>query len=168
MSGRVSGAAELLKHRHCPERCGDRPCLATGDRWVNVRRCLTYGLVGCCDGSPDSLVAFVPPSGHERRVRLGGVFPREVSRIENGELARGQPLGEEPLVNAEFGHLHVIVDDLPWWWADASDNNTVDIANIPPGQHKVRIELVDADHNVFPGQTSTLTFTIPKRAAQSH
>jgi hypothetical protein len=62
-----------------------------------------------------------------------------------------------------IGHLHIIVDDLPWWWADASDNNTIDIANLPPGQHKVKIELVDANHNVFPGQSKTLTFTIPKK-----
>jgi hypothetical protein len=59
------------------------------------------------------------------------------------------------------GHLHVQVDDLPWWWADASDNNTVDIANLPPGEHKVRIQLVDSNHNVFPGQEVTMTFTVP-------
>jgi uncharacterized protein DUF6130 len=67
-----------------------------------------------------------------------------------------------------IGHLHVIVDDLPWWWADAGDNNTVDIANLPPGQHKVTIQLVDANHNGFPGQTKTVTFTIPKRTAHVH
>jgi len=61
-----------------------------------------------------------------------------------------------------IGHLHVIVDDLPWWWADAGDNNTIDIANLPPGQHKVTIQLVGADHNGFPGQSKTVTFTIPK------
>ena len=66
------------------------------------------------------------------------------------------------------GHLHIIVDDLPWWWADASDNNTVDIAGLPPGEHKVKIELVDANHNVFPGQSKTVTFTIPKSASHSH
>jgi hypothetical protein len=66
------------------------------------------------------------------------------------------------------GHLHVIVDDLPWWWADASDNNTVDIANLPPGQHKVKIQLVNANHEVFPGQSKTLTFTIPNAASGSH
>jgi len=59
------------------------------------------------------------------------------------------------------GHLHITVDDLPWWWADANDINTVDIAGLPPGQHKVKIELVDANHNVFPGQVVTLTFTVP-------
>ena len=59
------------------------------------------------------------------------------------------------------GHLHVIVDDLPWWWADPSNTNTIDIAGLPPGQHKVKIQLVDANHNVFPGQVVTLTFTVP-------
>ena len=65
------------------------------------------------------------------------------------------------------GHLHITVDDLPWWWADASDNDTVDIAGLPPGQHKVKIELVDANHNVFPGQAVTVTFTVPGRRTDS-
>lgn len=60
-----------------------------------------------------------------------------------------------------IGHLHITVDDLPWWWADASDNNTVDVAGLPPGPHKVKITLVDANHRPFPGQSVTLTFTIP-------
>jgi hypothetical protein len=64
-----------------------------------------------------------------------------------------------------LGHLHINVDDLPWLWADASDNNTVDIAGLPPGEHKVKIDLVDANHKVFPGQTVTLTFTVPAKAS---
>jgi hypothetical protein len=64
-------------------------------------------------------------------------------------------------VSPRVGHLHITVDDQPWWWADASDNNTVDIAGLLPGQHKVKIELVDPNHNVFPGQVVTLTFTVP-------
>jgi hypothetical protein len=60
------------------------------------------------------------------------------------------------------GHLHIQVDDLPWWWADASDNNTIDIAGLRPGQHKVKIQLVGANHNVFPGQVVTLSFTVPE------
>ena len=64
-----------------------------------------------------------------------------------------------------LGHLHITVDDLPWWWADASDNNTVAIAGLPPGEHRVKIELVDANHNVFPGQVVTVTFTVPAPSA---
>ena len=67
-------------------------------------------------------------------------------------------------VSPRVGHLHVTVDDLPWWWADASDNNTVDIAGLPPGQHRVKVSLVDANHNVFPGQVVTQTFTVPDEA----
>ena len=66
------------------------------------------------------------------------------------------------------GHLHVHVDDLPWWWADASDINTIDLAGMPPGPHKIRIELVNANHEVFPGQSQTVTFTIAKGATRSH
>lgn len=72
-------------------------------------------------------------------------------------------------VSPRIGHLHVIVDDLPWWWADTSDSNTVDIANLPPGQHKVKIQLVDSNHNVFLGQEVTQTFTIPNyKSAHLH
>jgi hypothetical protein len=59
------------------------------------------------------------------------------------------------------GHLHVQVDDLPWWWADPSDVNTIDIGGLPPGQHKVKIWLVDANHHDFPDQVVTLPFTVP-------
>ena len=70
-------------------------------------------------------------------------------------------------VSPRVGHLHVHVDDLPWLWADASDLNTVDIAGMPPGEHKVLIELVDANHQVFPGQAKTVKFTVPGRPGSS-
>jgi hypothetical protein len=88
-------------------------------------------------------------------------------RVENLRIV--QVFGPEARkVSPRVGHLHVTVDDLPWWWADASDNNTVDIANLPPGKHKVRIQLVDTDHTVFPGQEVTHTFTVPARQASGH
>src|SRR6476659_2432155 len=71
-------------------------------------------------------------------------------------------------VSPRVGHLHVTVDNLPWWWADASGNNTVDVAGLPAGPHKVTIELVDANHNVFPGQVVTLSFTVPEHMAGVH
>jgi hypothetical protein len=80
-------------------------------------------------------------------------------RVENVRIAPVFGAGALQ-VSPRLGHLHITVDDLPWWWAEASDNNTIDIAGLPPGQHKVKIELVDANHNVFPGQVVTLTFTV--------
>jgi len=64
-------------------------------------------------------------------------------------------------VSPRVGHLHITVDDLPWHWADASDNNTVDLVGLPPGPHKVLIELVNSEHRVFPGQGVTVAFTVP-------
>jgi hypothetical protein len=63
-----------------------------------------------------------------------------------------------------IGHLHVTVDDLPWHWADASDSNTIDVVGLPPGQHKLLIELVNSAHHVLPGQAVTVTLTVPGTA----
>src|SRR5262249_34023747 len=74
-------------------------------------------------------------------------------------------------VSPRVGHLHIHVDDVPWWWADASDTNTIDIAGMPPGPHKIRIDLVNANHQVFPGCATcrqTVTFTVPDSAKMSH
>ena len=71
-------------------------------------------------------------------------------------------------VSPRVGHLHVHVDDLPWLWADASNINTIDLAGMPPGPHKIVIELVDANHQVFPGQAKTVTFTVGKGSSRSH
>jgi Family of unknown function (DUF6130) len=60
------------------------------------------------------------------------------------------------------------VDDLPWWWADPSDINTIDLAGMPPGPHKILIELVNANHEVFPGQAKTVTFTVANGGSHSH
>ena len=71
-------------------------------------------------------------------------------------------------VSTRVGHLHVHVDDVPWFWADVSNANTIDLAGMPPGPHKVRIELVNANHETFPGQSKVVTFTVPKGAPRAH
>jgi len=71
-------------------------------------------------------------------------------------------------VSPRVGHLHIHVDDLPWLWADASNINTIDLAGMPPGPHKILIELVNANHEVFPGQAKTVTFTVGKGGTRSH
>ena len=67
-------------------------------------------------------------------------------------------------VSPRAGHLHITVDDLPWQWADYGQSNTVILVGMPRGQHKVLIELVDAEGNVFTGQT--VTFHSPGKEVQ--
>lgn len=62
-------------------------------------------------------------------------------------------------VSPRIGHLHVTVNDLPWRWGDFSDSKTIVIVGLPPGEHKVLIELSDPEHRIFTGQT--VTFTVP-------
>jgi hypothetical protein len=74
-------------------------------------------------------------------------------------------------VSPRIGHLHVHVDDLPWGWVEASDNNTISVAGLPPGQHKMLVELVNAEHHVFAGCAEcrqTVTFTVPETTSRPH
>ncbi|PVE21994.1 hypothetical protein DC522_23580 [Microvirga sp. KLBC 81] len=70
-------------------------------------------------------------------------------------------------VSPRVGHLHVTVDDSPWRWADTGNaTNTIVVVGLPPGQHKVKIELASPEHQVFTGQT--VTFTVPEAGSHKH
>src|SRR5262249_24770745 len=71
-------------------------------------------------------------------------------RVENVHMVPVFGMGALS-VSPRVGHLHIHFDDLPWLWADPSGVNTIDLAGVPPGQHKVRVDLVNANHQVFPG-----------------
>src|SRR3954463_15093035 len=59
-------------------------------------------------------------------------------------------------LSPRVGHLHISVDELPWQWVEFSDSNTIAVAGMPPGDHKLLIQLVDPVGNVFTAQTVTL------------
>jgi hypothetical protein len=79
-------------------------------------------------------------------------------RVENLRIL---PVGGSAArdVSPRVGHLHITVDDLPWQLADYGQSNTVILVGMPRGQHKVLIEVVDPEGNVFTGQT--VTFNSP-------
>jgi hypothetical protein len=82
-------------------------------------------------------------------------------RAENVQI--GPPVGKDGVkASPQVGHLHIHVDDLPWLWADFS-TNPIDVAFLPPGPHKIRIELVNATHQGV--LSKTVTFTIPEGAS---
>jgi pimeloyl-ACP methyl ester carboxylesterase len=63
-------------------------------------------------------------------------------------------------VTPRIGHIHVTVDDTLWRWADASGEPLI-INKLPPGAHKVLIELVNANHQ--PIDRTVVRFVVPNR-----
>ena len=82
------------------------------------------------------------------------------------ENLRILPVGGETAskVSPRVGHLHITLDDLPWFWADYGQSSTVIIGGLPSGEHKVLIEVVDPEGNVYTGQT--VTFKSPGKPAR--
>lgn len=123
----------------------------------------------------------------------GGARPIAVVAIENeaaprlivdqplaGPLAKGQVFigyrtenirivpvyGKGALdVSPRIGHLHVTVDGAPWHWADAS-NEPIILVGLPPGPHKVLVQLADPTHMVI--ASKTVEFVVPASAGDGH
>jgi hypothetical protein len=66
-------------------------------------------------------------------------------------------------LSPRIGHIHVTVDDAPWHWADASGNPVI-INGLPAGDHKILIQLVNANHQ--PIDQGIVVLTMP--AATPH
>jgi hypothetical protein len=62
-------------------------------------------------------------------------------------------------VSPRIGHVHVTVDDAQWVWADASGEPVI-LNGLPPGPHKVRIQLETANHQLL--DQGTVQFTVPE------
>lgn len=63
-------------------------------------------------------------------------------------------------VSPRIGHLHITLDDAPWHWVDASGEPIV-IQYLPPGPHKVLVELANANHKILDHQV--VSFVIPPK-----
>ena len=61
-------------------------------------------------------------------------------------------------VSPRVGHIHVTVDDAPWRWADASGEPLI-INGLPPGAHKILIQLESANHQ--PLDQGLVQFIVP-------
>jgi hypothetical protein len=98
---------------------------------------------------------------------LPGALARGVAfipyRVENLRIL---PVGgpDARNVSPRVGHLHITVDDLPWAWADYGQSNTIILVGMTRGQHKVLIEVVDPEGNVFTKET--VSFQSPGKEVQ--
>jgi hypothetical protein len=64
-------------------------------------------------------------------------------------------------VSPRIGHLHVAVDDTPWVWAHMGGDDLI-IDGLSPGPHRVRIDLVNTDHQ--PLAQDVVKFEVPRRS----
>ncbi len=69
-------------------------------------------------------------------------------------------------VSPRVGHLHYYVDNQSWPIVDTS-GETVVLVGLPPGPHKVKLELADAVHRAIPGASQTIEFVIPAPKPQN-
>lgn len=108
---------------------------------------------------PAKLIVDPPLAGP---LAKGAVFIQY--RAEN---LRIEPVfGPEALkVTPRIGHIHVIVDNAPWHWADASGEPVI-LVGLPAGKHSVTIILADPTHK--PLDRKTIAFTVPPHAAVHH
>ena len=105
---------------------------------------------------PAKLIVDAPLAGP---LRKGAVFIQY--RAEN---LRIEPVfGPEALkVTPRIGHIHVIVDENSWHWADTSGEPII-LVGLPAGPHKVTIILADPTHKLI--DSKTIHFIVPAQAA---
>ncbi|RAU37376.1 DUF6130 family protein [Enterobacter sp. RIT418] len=108
---------------------------------------------------PAKLIVDPPLAGP---LSKGAVFIQY--RTEN---LRIEPVfGPEALkVSPRIGHIHVVVDDNPWHWADTSGEPVI-LVGLPAGKHKVTVIMADPTHK--PLDHKTVEFTVPPHAAIHH
>jgi len=70
-------------------------------------------------------------------------------------------------VSPRIGHIHVTVDDSTWHWADASGNPII-INGLPPGPHKILIQLVNANHQPIDQGTVLVTISAAMPRMDGH
>lgn len=63
-------------------------------------------------------------------------------------------------ISPRIGHFHVTLDDGPWLWGHFSDQELI-VSGLPPGPHKIKIELVNANHETLVERV--VKFEVPRR-----
>jgi hypothetical protein len=111
-------------------------------------------LVAIQNEAPPKLIVDPPIP---EQLALGRVFIQY--RTENLRIV--PVFGKAALeVSPRVGHLHYYVDDQAWPTVDTS-GETVVVVGLPPGPHKVRLQLADAIHRPVPNCSKVVEFTVP-------
>ena len=67
-------------------------------------------------------------------------------------------------ISPRVGHLHVSVDDAAWVWAELSGEPVI-LNGLPPGPHKVLLQLENANHQLL--DQGVVNFTVPEKHTAS-
>jgi len=122
-------------------------------------KCRPASVIPLASGSePPAKIIIDPPLAGPLASRGVAIIPYCTENLHIVPVFGPDALAVSPRV----GHLHVRVDDASWVWADASGNPII-LMGLPPGQHKVLIELEDANHHTL--DKGTVSFVIPERTA---
>ena len=122
------------------------------------KRCRPAQVIPLTGAEPAAKILIDPPLAEPLASRGVVVIPYCAENMRITPVFGPGALAVSPRV----GHIHVTVDEAPWHWADASGTPLI-LRGLPPGPHKVLIELVDANHQ--PVDKGTVTFDVPKKAA---
>jgi hypothetical protein len=68
-------------------------------------------------------------------------------------------------VSPHIGHVHVTVDGRPGTWAHTSLDPVI-IVGLPPGPHKILMELANPDHKILTAET--VDVMVPAKGGKPH
>ena len=119
-----------------------------------ARSCGSAGVIPLTVNEPAPRVVVQPPLPGPLAARGVAVIEYCAEHMRLASVFGPGALSVSPRV----GHVHVTVDDAPWHWADASGTPII-LRGLPPGAHKVQVQLVDANHQVV--DSATVTFSVP-------
>jgi hypothetical protein len=162
----IEGATQMMTLKHAVESLA--PALSAAVLILSSSPALAQSATNATKVCPPAQV--IPLTGTEPAAKLvvddplpGPLASRGVVVIpfcaENMRIV--SVFGPDALtVSPRVGHVHVTVDDAPWHWADASGVPII-LRGLPPGPHKVLIELVDANHQ--PVDKGAVSFVVPDK-----
>ena len=119
--------------------------------------CRPAKVIPLTEKEPAPKIVVEPPLAEPLASRGVVVIPYCAQNMRIAAVFGPGALGVSPWV----GHIHVTVDEAPWHWADASGNPLI-LRGLPPGPHKVLIELVDANHQIV--DKRAVSFDVPRKA----
>lgn len=155
----------MITPKHAVEKVAPVLSVAAMMLWASTalaqsatQTCRPGQVIPLSDTEPAAKIAVDPPLPGPLAARGVVVIPYCAENMRMAPLFGPGALAVSPRV----GHVHVTVDDAPWHWADASGNPLI-LRGLPPGKHKVLIELVDPNHQ--PVDKGSVTFDVPQAAA---